>query len=502
MKIKTLGELKKILIEHKKQNKKIVHCHGVFDLIHPGHLQYFKEARNFGDVLVITISPDQYVNKGPGRPIFNQQLRAESLAALEFIDYVAVNESPTAVETILLLQPNFYVKGGEYKDLQDLTGNISKEKNAIEGIGGEMVFTNDSFTFSSTQLLNKYFSVFSHHTDDYLQKIRQNYAALDIIDMIKTVRSCRAIVIGDTIIDEYYFCQVLGVASKSTTINAEFVDSESQLGGAGAVANHVASFCDDVHFITCIGSNQSYENFILDSLKSNITTKLYTKPNSSTTIKRRYMNGNTRIFQLSILNQVPLDDDVTNQVCNYVASVVENYDIVIMQNCGHGFIEPKIMEAISQTASYTAINSQTNSANMGFNLVSQCTNADYLCLDEREIRLACRDKFSLVEDLIPQIAELTGSTCVTVTRGREGSITWRPDCGILHAPAFIAETIDSTGAGDTYFAVTAPVVAFGFAPELIGFIGNCAGAMSTRVLGNRESIDATALYRFITTLLK
>ena len=109
-KIQTLDALAVILQSFRGEKKTIVHCHGVFDLVHPGHLRYFGEAKSFGEVLVVTLSPDRFVNKGPERPVFNQNLRAEALAALQVVDFVAINDTPSAVETILRLQPDIYAK--------------------------------------------------------------------------------------------------------------------------------------------------------------------------------------------------------------------------------------------------------------------------------------------------------------------------------------------------------------------------------------------------------
>jgi rfaE bifunctional protein nucleotidyltransferase chain/domain len=140
----------------KSEGNIIVHCHGCFDLMHPGHIKYFQAAKKMGDVLVVTISPDKYVDKGPGRPVFPQQLRAESIAALECVDYVAVNKWPTAENTIRLLKPDIYVKGQEFENLEDATGKIQKEFKVIKEIGARIEYTNE-IVFSSTKLLNRYF---------------------------------------------------------------------------------------------------------------------------------------------------------------------------------------------------------------------------------------------------------------------------------------------------------------------------------------------------------
>ena len=156
MKIVELRELEKTLRELKFKGKKIVHCHGCFDLMHPGHIKYFQAAKDMGDVLVVTVTPDVFVDKGPDRPVFNQGLRADSIAALECVDYVAINKWPTAEETLRLLRPNIYVKGQEFEKLEDKTGKIQKEYKVLEEIGAEMKFTHE-IVFSSTELLEKYF---------------------------------------------------------------------------------------------------------------------------------------------------------------------------------------------------------------------------------------------------------------------------------------------------------------------------------------------------------
>lgn len=156
MKIFELEELAPKIRKLKSAGKKIVLCHGCFDLMHPGHIKYFQAAKKMGDYLVVTITPDIYVDKGKGRPVFDQNLRVDSIAALECVDFVAINNWPTAEETLRLLRPHYYVKGQEFEKLQDKTGKIQREVEIVREIGAEMRFTHE-IIFSSTELLTKYF---------------------------------------------------------------------------------------------------------------------------------------------------------------------------------------------------------------------------------------------------------------------------------------------------------------------------------------------------------
>ena len=154
MKLLDLDELSKKVQILRSEGKKTVHCHGCFDLMHPGHIKYFQAAKSMGDILLVTVTPDKYVDKGPGRPVFNQILRAESIAALECVDYVAINKWPTAEETLRLLRPDIYVKGQEFENLEDKTGKIQREYEVTREIGAEIRFTHE-VVFSSTELLAK-----------------------------------------------------------------------------------------------------------------------------------------------------------------------------------------------------------------------------------------------------------------------------------------------------------------------------------------------------------
>lgn len=156
MKIRDLHELSEKLSQLKAEGKKVGLCHGCFDLMHPGHIKHLQAAKGQCDVLVVTLTPDQWVDKGADRPVFNQVLRAESLAALECVDFVAINKWSTAENTLRLLRPDLYFKGQEFETLQDKTGKIQKEAQVLKEIGTELRFTKE-IVFSSTKLLNKHF---------------------------------------------------------------------------------------------------------------------------------------------------------------------------------------------------------------------------------------------------------------------------------------------------------------------------------------------------------
>ena len=150
------AELIKITSNLKKRKRKIVLVHGVFDLIHMGHLEYFSQAKKYGDILIVSVTPDKFIQKGFGRPYFKSEQRMESLASIEVIDFVILNKSANATDIINKIKPNYYVKGPDYKNFKDdITGQIKKERLAVKKNGGKLVFTEDH-TYSSSSILNQF----------------------------------------------------------------------------------------------------------------------------------------------------------------------------------------------------------------------------------------------------------------------------------------------------------------------------------------------------------
>lgn len=503
-KIKTLDELAHIISVLKEEGKAVVQCHGVFDLLHPGHIRHFEAAKREGDVLVVTITRDVYVDKGPGRPIFNERLRAESIAALECVDYVALNEWPIAVETIKKLKPDVYAKGSDYADAsEDLTGKICDEEEAIESVGGRIHFT-DEITFSSTKLLNLHFDVFPEEAQSFIREFRNRYSSEDIISQFQALKKMKVLAIGDAIIDEYHYCTPLGKSPKEILIPARYLYEETFAGGILAVANHIASFCDEVDVVTCLGMQNTYEDFISEHLKPNVTAKFFHRPDAPTLVKRRFVEVDIlrKMFEVYLMDGSQVPESVNQEVCRYLKANIDKYDLVVIGDYGHGFFEENIIKLLCDEAKFVAINAQTNSANIGFNLITKYSRADYICIDDLEIRLATHDNISPLEDLVTSVARQLGCQRVVVTQGHRGALVYDNRDGFFQIPVFSREVLDRVGAGDAYLSVTSPCAAAGFPIDLVGFIGNAVGALKIRIVGNRYSVEPVPLFKYIRTLLK
>jgi rfaE bifunctional protein nucleotidyltransferase chain/domain len=503
-KIKTLDELAAIVAELKAAGRTVVHCHGVFDLLHIGHIRYFSQAKELGDVLVVTLTPDRFVDKGPHRPAFPERLRAEALASLGDVDYVAINETPTAVETLYRLQPDVYVKGEEFKNIaSDMTGKIGLEAEAVERIGARLAFTGD-IVFSSSNLINRYLSNFPEELREYLSVFRQRYTLPGIIDAVDRMRGLRVLVVGDAILDEYQYGRAIGKSSKDPVLALRYHSCDLFAGGSLAVANHVADFAGEVGLLTVLGETQRQEAFIESQLDPRVRRVFLTRPGAPTILKRRFIDSDSlnKLLELYVMDDAPIPAALDAAMADTFAKLVGDYDMVIVADFGHATVGPRLVEAMCQRASFLAVNTQANAGNRGFNTISRYCRADLISLAEHELRLETRDQESDVRPLMEGLRNGTRNAYCVVTTGHQGCSVLGPTGDFVKVPAFAAKVVDRVGSGDAFFSVAAMAARLGLPEELIGFLGNAAGSQAVEIIGNKKSISSLTIKKSLPAMLK
>ena len=228
--------------ELKKNGKKIVLCHGVFDLVHPGHIIHFQEAKKMGDILVVSVTAAKYVRKGPGRPYFDNEMRMKFLSEISCIDYVMLSEGYTVDDIIEVLEPDLYVKGQEYsKPEDDITGMIDVEMELVRKHGGDIAYTTGQ-VFSSTRLINHALPALTNEVKEYMEKFHKKYTFADIKCYFQKMQDLKVLVIGDVIIDEYIYCMVQGMMSKDMGYSARYKYTEQYMGGESGCSESFGIF--------------------------------------------------------------------------------------------------------------------------------------------------------------------------------------------------------------------------------------------------------------------
>jgi len=487
--------------------KRLVQCHGTFDLIHPGHIVHLQEAKALGDVLVVTVTAEKFVNKGPGRPCFNDELRSRSLAALSCVDYVVLIPHAAAVEAIRLVRPHIYCKGREYEDLKnDVTGNMQDDVTTVAECGGEVRYIG-SVVYSSTKLLNRHFNHLSPETKSFCQSISAEFSPEAIRDEVERFRGLNLLIIGDTIIDQYTYLKVQGLTSKNRIISGRFLRQETQLGGALAVVRHVKQFCDNVQFLSLLGAEPWVDELLSDVLQPDEDLSIR-DPGFTTVVKKRYVEpiqgGNelSKLFSVNFIDADPPAAPTQERLLERIRQNIRQADAVLLLDFGHGLMQPAIRECVQQEARFLVVNCQTNSNNHGFNIITrQYDRMDAFSLDQQEIMLSCGARHLDFEVELEKLKNRFGATYAWLTRGSIMTIGLKTGEPSVHIPPLELDVTDTVGAGDAFYSLAALAAVRGLPAKLSTFLGQLAGAQAVKIVGNARPISKGDLLKSAMSLL-
>ncbi len=490
----------------REEKKSIGLCHGVFDLVHPGHIIHFKQASEMADVLVVSVTAAAYVRKGPGRPYFDDEKRLEFLSSIEYIDYVILSEGYTVDDIVEAVEPDLYIKGAEYKKASDdVTGGIEHEERVVEEHGGKLAFTAGD-VFSSTKLINNALNGLPAEVKSHVKSFKANYSIKDIQEFTEKIQQLKFLVIGDTIIDRYTYCRVQGLMSKDMAYSARSSGSEDFWGGAVAIARHLATFTRHVSLISVIGSEPEILSGMNDDLAGSIHLNLCQSREMPTIIKQRFVNVNAKrdeykkIFSVNNIAEPPfIGEDTAKELYDRIDEEIDAYDAVFLCDFGHGMISAPIMELVQKRAKCLILNCQTNSSNSGFNLITKYHRADYYSLDQKELQLAYPEYEHDEKEKLEILSRKLGGTGF-LTRGAEGAYGCDGE-SIISCPALTLQVKDTIGAGDSFFAVSGAFAAAGADMTLCTFMGNIGGALGANIVGNKEPIEKINVLKFASTLL-
>jgi len=503
-KIQNIENLEILFSKLKSEGKKIVHCHGVFDLLHVGHIKHLKEAKFFGDVLIVSITPDEFVNKGPGRPAFSTSLRLEALSALESVDYVVANKWPTAEEIIKIIQPNVYCKGPDYKNhSDDITGKITEEESAVKFVGGKIMYTDD-ITFSSSSLLNKFGNIYSKDQELFIRNIGDKYSFDVIKEKVEELNKLKVLVIGEAIIDQYVFCEALGKSGKEPILVLRDLETQEYLGGSLAIARHLSNFCNTVSVLSFLGEDNEYKSFIENNIEENIHLNFINKSNSPTIVKRRFVDN---VDRKKVLGVYSINDDVLkeNEEDKFIESfdkLSKEHDLVIVSDYGHGIVTPRIAEHISNSEKFVSLNAQVNAANIGTHNIRKYKDINCLIINETELQHEMRQREGDVLKMAAKLRGLINANYISVTRGKEGAFLLNNRKLPVLCPGFATQVVDKIGSGDALLALLSACLYSKIDDDLSLFIASIAAAQSVETIGNSVPVNKVMLLKIISHFLK
>lgn len=508
-KIITPQEFNTLRQKFRDQNKTVVLCHGVFDLLHYGHIEHLQEAKSQGDILVVSVTAAKYVNKGPGRPYFNDRQRMSFLASIEFVDYVLLSEAVTVHDIVKYVQPDIYVKGSEYAVAQnDVTGNINSEQEIVEKYGGRIYFTKGE-VYSSTKLLNKFFGALPDNVIKESQDLRKKYSD-NIFEQIRAqiddFKNLNILVVGDIIIDDYIFCKVQGLTMKDSVMSTLFDFKERYAGGSLAIAKHLANFAGKVTVLSQMGLEQDIFDFIRSNMSS-VECRIIQSKNFITPVKLRYLKRHNlrqeydKLFSINrLLNPKDIKQVDYTDFNRTLEELIPLYDVIVICDYGHGLLQNESIRLAQEKAKFLAVNCQTNSSNYGMNLITKYKRADVFVVDERELNLACGQSFEDNDVLLSNLFHRLGSKYAFLTQGASGALgmTDRDKSQMSAATLHVKDTV---GAGDAFYSLALMAAAKNMPVDCATLISNLAGAIKTNLLGNSKSVEKVDLLKFLNTVL-
>ena len=484
----------------KKSKKTIGLCHGVFDLLHYGHLQHFKVAKKKCDFLFVSITSDQYIDKGPGRPVHNDNERLFILRNLKFIDHAFVAEGNSGVHSIKLIKPDFYFKGNDYKNnASDKTKKIFKEIHAIKKHNGKIIYTNEK-EMSSSKIINQTGLALNKKQQNFFSQIqiKENYDS--IINSINKLKTEKVLVVGDLIIDEYIFGHVLGKSGKEPHMVFKENIRELYLGGSSIIANHLSSFADKVTLVSDLGPEKQIKNLLKKKLKKNVKhISLLPSKDFKSCIKTRFVDDLTK-YKLFGSYHIPyLETPNFYQSLNKELNILlKDHDIIIVADFSNNFFNKNTLKKIKKSKKFISAMSQKNSNNASFHSLDHFKNFDLLCINEGELRSEFKDNKTSIDLLAKKFLKTNNFKFLVVTRGIDGSILFDSKLKKYTCPSFNLKPVDKIGAGDSMLAIlsiflknkinphVSLLVASLVASKVVNFPGNFFTASKVEIKRNLE----------------
>jgi rfaE bifunctional protein nucleotidyltransferase chain/domain len=489
------------------EGKRLVQCHGCFDIVHPGHIRHLRQAKSLGDVLLVSITGDSGISKGVGRPLIPEELRADNLAALDFVDYVYIEHRATAVEMLSQLQPDIYIKGKEYESNRD--ARFLAERQAVERAGGRVVFSSGDVVFSSTALI----AALEQSVDPFHARLaqlvrRDELQGERLFQSLSRVRGQRVVIVGESILDTYVLCDRPDVAGESPILTLRPLEARHYDGGAAVIARHAASLGAAPILITPMPQSEAADEMRRRLLAEGIDVR--TLPvRSPIPEKQRFLVGQQKVLKVDLVEPLLLDGAQHQSLIDLTRDAVREHggvDACIVADFGLGLFSPQVLHAICETVRPHARVLSGDVSGKRSNLRAM-HHMDLLCPSEIELREALRLHSEGLTLAVWKLLEETKSRSAIITLGADGLVAFDklPGLGLAdplddwttrlkseHVPALCPLAIDPLGCGDSLLTSATLALAAGAPLVAAAFLGACAASIQVQRLGNSE-ITATDL---------
>ncbi len=491
-KIVTAYALAGIAAGLRESGRTIVQCHGCFDIVHPGHIRYLQFARQLGDVLIVSLTGDALIDKAPDRPLIPQELRAENLAALEFVDYVVIDGHTTACEILERVRPHVYVKGREYAGSAD--PRFVRERETVERCGGRVVFSSGDVVFSSTRLIET-IGGDRRLDQDRVAALCSRYRIDEpaLCDTLEAMSGLRTVVVGDLIAERYVFCDASEVAADAPVMSMQQLGQRRFWGGAAAVALQLAALGARPLLFSRIGADGASEAMADELVESNLETHLlHDRPDCVE--RTTYVADDAKMFVVTRGVSAPLDSAAERQALASLRERIADADLLIWCDDGFGMLTPGLVAGATEAAlrGDVCIAGHAPGQRSQLHLLRRL---DLLTVTERRLREAMHDMGSGLSAVAWNLLNGTQTRAAVVSLHKRGLICfdrrgespdseqWRERLRSEFVPASAGRFVDALGAAEASLAVAAACRAAGRPLELATYLAAAAESLSAARIG-------------------
>ncbi len=497
-KICSLERLAQVGQEHRQAGRRVVLCHGCFDIVHPGHLRYLQFARGQGDVLVVSLTADDAIEKSDGaRPYVPQELRAEALAALEMVDHVVIADDPTAGPVIRALQPALYVKGKEY-EASDHPGFLA-EKQLVESFGGRVLFGSGEVVFPSSHIIDRLGA--TRIAQEFDPALRLSACCrrwgIDRAAMGRLIRNGmagrRVLVVGDALLDRYIFCDAGERSGEAPILTVRPQEEAGYPGGAAVIARHIQGLGGQAHLLTSLGPDAASRELVGQLQAQGIQVHALQARRELPT-KIRYLVETQKLLKVDYAPNQPLDSSAQRRLLGILDDLKTQLDAAIFVDFGCGVLSPALVTQ-SMAILRPHVGTIAGDVSGPRRTLLAFRGADLLTPHERELRSVLGDFDTSLPGVAMNLMRDLGLAHLAVTLDARGCILFRPrETERAHwfenrlrseyLPSLAASVADPVGAGDALLATMTLALAGEATLAQAGYLGSADAALELARLGN------------------
>jgi rfaE bifunctional protein kinase chain/domain len=483
-KIKNISEMS-VLIEKRPRNKKVIMCHGTFDVVHPGHIRHLLFAKSKADILVVSLTADKHITKANFRPFVPEDLRAINLAALGFVDFVIIDKNVTPIENIKIIQPDYFAKGYEYSN-KILGKKTNEEVETINNYGGEMIFTPGDIVYSSSEIIEEEAPNIRNEKLLILMEA-EGISFENLLDSLDGLSKLKVHVVGDTIIDRLTFTSMLGGMTKTPTMSVLYEKKEDYVGGAGIVSKHIRAAGVKTVFTTLLGDDESSEFLSKDIKNNGIKLNAIIDKTRPTTVKNAIISGSYRLLKIDVLDNRSITLNILEDFKKHISQ--ENCDVLIFSDFRHGIFNKETIDDLIKSIPNDTFKVADSQVASRWGNIAEFKNFNLITPNEREARFALGDQDSVIRPLATNLYKITACETMILKLGARGILTHRSrnkDDPRTHysIDSFAEKIVDAVGAGDALLAYASLVLVSTKNDVIASIIGNIAAGLECEKNGN------------------